>query len=120
MSVEDVVPLVPSEIVEEEQVEAGEDIGETSKGNANKIEIDLEIIILMIEDHENVVPIAPLSEQKNANEDVELHAHIDGGDIAIELHLLQLLSQPSSQMERMGGVFFCQICHCNIFLDCGP
>jgi len=29
-----------------------------------------------------------LPEQENANEDVELHAHINGGDIAIELHLL--------------------------------
>jgi hypothetical protein len=95
MSVEDVVPLIPSEIVEEEQVEVGGDIGETLKGNVDQIEIDLEITILMIEDQENVVHVDPLLEQKNANEDVELHAHIDGGDIAIELHLLQLLSQPS-------------------------
>jgi hypothetical protein len=29
-----------------------------------------------------------LLEQNIANEDIELHAHIDGGDIAIELHLL--------------------------------
>ncbi len=87
-NLEDVVPLVPSEIVEKEQVEACKDVGETFKRNANKIEIDLEIIILMIKDQENVVLIAPLPKQNNANEDVEPHAHIDGGDIAIELHLL--------------------------------
>jgi hypothetical protein len=82
-----VVPLVPSEIVEEEQVEASEDVGETFKGNVNQIEIDLEITILMIEDQENVILATPLLEQDNANEDVE-PAHINGGDIAIELHLL--------------------------------
>jgi hypothetical protein len=56
-SVEDVVPLVPNEIVEEEQVEAGEDVGETFKGDADQIEMDLERTILMIEDQENVVPM---------------------------------------------------------------
>ncbi len=75
-SVEDVVPLVPSEIVEEEQVEVGEDIEKTFKIGFDKIEMDLEITILMVE------------EQENVNEDGEPHAHIDGGDIAIELHLL--------------------------------
>jgi hypothetical protein len=69
-------------------VEACKDVGEAFKRNANQIEIDLEIIILMIKDQENVVLIAPLPKQNNANEDVELHAHIDGGDITIELHLL--------------------------------
>jgi hypothetical protein len=47
-SVEDVVPLVPSDIVEEEQVEVGEDVGKTSKRNYDKIEMDLKIIILMV------------------------------------------------------------------------
>ncbi len=42
----------------------------------------------MIEDQENVIHVVPLLEQENANEDVELHAHIDGGDIAIKHHLL--------------------------------
>jgi hypothetical protein len=37
---------------------------------------------------ENVVLVALVLKQENANEDVEPHAHIDGGDIAIELHLL--------------------------------
>jgi hypothetical protein len=96
----DVVPFVPSEIVEEEQVEMGEDVGLTSKGDVNQIEMDLEKIILMIKEQENVIFIAPLLEQENvifiaplleqenANEDVQPHAHIDGSDIAMELHLL--------------------------------
>jgi len=83
-----VVPLVPNEIVEEEQVELGEDVGETFKGNANQIEIDLERIVLMIHDKKNVIHAVPLPEWEDANQDVEPHAHIDGGDIAIELHLL--------------------------------
>jgi len=69
-------------------VETSENIRETSKGNVNEIEIDLKKIILMIEDQENAVLVVPLPEQENANEDVGLHAHIDGGDIAIEFHLL--------------------------------
>jgi hypothetical protein len=59
-SVENVVPLVPSEIVEKEQMEANENVGETSKGDFDQIEMDLERIILMIEDQENVVPATPL------------------------------------------------------------
>ncbi len=106
MNVENVVPLVPSEFVEEEQMETGENIGETSKGNVDKIEMDLERTILMIEDQENVVHVVPILEQKNANEDIEPHVHIDGGRIAIELHLLYLLPHPFSQVERMGGIFF--------------
>jgi len=50
VGVEDVVPMVPSEIIEKEQMEVSEDLGETSKGDANQIEMDLEKIILMIED----------------------------------------------------------------------
>jgi hypothetical protein len=83
-----VIASVPSEIIEEEQVEVDEDVGETSKGDANQIEIYLEITILMIEDQGNVVFATPLLRQENANEDVEPYAHIDGGDIAIEFHLL--------------------------------
>jgi hypothetical protein len=41
----------------------------------------------MIKDQENVVHVVPLTEQENANEDVEPRAHIDGGD-TIEFHLL--------------------------------
>ncbi len=68
-------------------MEVGENVGKTCKKNSNKIEMDLEITILMVEEHENVV-FVPLLEQENANEDDELHAHIDGSDIGIELHLL--------------------------------
>ncbi len=50
--------------------------------------MDLERTILMMEDQKYIVFVAPLLEQENANEDVEPHAHIDKGDIAIELHLL--------------------------------
>jgi len=50
VGVEDVVPMVPSEIVEEKQVEVSEDLRETSKGDVDQIEMDLERIILMIED----------------------------------------------------------------------
>jgi len=43
-------------------------------------------------------------EEENANEDVEPHAQIDGGGI---LNLFyNLLPHPSSQVERMGGIFF--------------
>lgn len=42
------VPLLPSKIVEEEQVEADEDVNETFKGDVIQIEMDLEKIILMI------------------------------------------------------------------------
>jgi hypothetical protein len=57
-----VVPLVASEIVEEEKVEAGEDVRETSKGNVDQIDMDLERTILMIKDEENIVPTTPLLE----------------------------------------------------------
>ncbi len=88
VSVENVVPLLASEIVKEEEMQVGEDVGETSKGDVGEVEMDLEKTILMIEDEENVVLVTPQLEQENANEDVEPHAHIDGSDIAIEFHLL--------------------------------
>ncbi len=50
VKVENVVPLPSSEIVEKEEVQAGEDVGETSKGDADQVEMDLERTILMIED----------------------------------------------------------------------
>ncbi len=49
------VPLVPSEIVKEEQVEVGEDIEKTFKIGFDQIEMDLEITILMVEEQENVI-----------------------------------------------------------------
>ncbi len=82
------IPLVPSEIVEEEQMEANENIEKTIKRDFDWIEMDLERTILMVEKQENIVLIAQLQEQENANENGEPRAHIDGGDITIELHLL--------------------------------
>ncbi len=59
-----------------------------------------------------------MSKQENANEDVEPHAHIDGGDI-LNFSYYNLLPQPSSRVERMGGVFG-QNCDYNTFFNCGP
>jgi hypothetical protein len=103
VGVEDVVTLVPNEIVEK-QVQMGEDIGETSIINIDRIEVDLEKTILMIEEQENVI-LTPMSEQENANEVVEPHANIDGGDI-LNIIYYNLLPHPSFQVEKMGGVFF--------------
>ncbi len=63
-------------------------LGETSKIDFNQIEMDLERTILMVKKRENVVLATPLLKQKNANEDGESHAHINGGDIAVKFHLL--------------------------------
>ncbi len=49
LSVENVVPLPSSEIVQEEEVQASEDVGEASKGDANQVEMDLKKTILMID-----------------------------------------------------------------------
>ncbi len=40
-------------------MQAGEDVGETFKGDADQVVMDLEKIILMIEDKENVVLATP-------------------------------------------------------------
>jgi hypothetical protein len=96
--VEDVaLRLAPSEIVEE---------------------VDLEKTISMIKKQENVIHVALVLKQKNANEVVEPHAHIDGGDI-LNFSYYNLLSHPSSQAERMGGIFLGQICDYNTFFHCG-
>jgi len=77
----------------------------------------LEKNILMIERQKDVVPLLVL-EEENTNEDVEPHVQIDGGDI---LNLFyNLLLHLSSQMERMGGVFFCQFFCCNTFVNFTP
>ncbi len=73
------IALAPSDIVEE-QVQVGENIGEASMADVDKIVVNLEKTILMIEEQENVVP-TPMLEQENANEVVEPHEHN-------ELHLL--------------------------------
>jgi hypothetical protein len=54
VSVEDVVALVPSDIVEE-QLQASESVGQTIVANVDRIEMDLERTILMIKEQENVV-----------------------------------------------------------------
>jgi len=43
-------------------------------------------------------------EEENTNEDIELHAQIDGGDILNFFY--NLLPHPFFQAEKMGGVFF--------------
>jgi hypothetical protein len=58
-------------------------------------------------------------ECENANEDVEPHAHIDGGDILNCTYYYNLLPHPSSQVERVGAIFLGQICDCNTFFKCG-
>jgi len=98
----DVVVLAIPKIVQE-QVQVGGDVGEAFVENANKIEAYLEKTILIKEKQENVVP-TPMLEEKNTNEDVEPHAQIDGGDILNFFN--NLLPHPSSQVERMGEVFF--------------
>ncbi len=115
------VALAPSQIVKE-QVQAGEDVGETFVTNVDKIEVDLETN-LMIKEHENVVHAIVL-EKENANEDVEPHAHIDGTNILNFTYynlLPHLSSHPSSSGEDgWGSVFFCQIYGCNTFINYGP
>ncbi len=69
-------------------------------------EVDLQKTISMIEKQENVIHVALMMKQKNANENVEPHAHIDGGDILNFLYC-NVLPHPSSQaVERMGEIFF--------------
>jgi hypothetical protein len=72
-----VIALAPSDIVEE-QVQVGENIGEASMANVDKIVVNSEKTILMIEEQENVVLVTLMVGWKNANEDVDPHAHIDG------------------------------------------
>jgi len=43
--------------------------------------------------------------RKYKHEDVEFHAHNEGGDI-LNFTYCNLLPRPSSQVEKMGGVFF--------------
>ncbi len=55
------VTLAPNDIVEK-QVWAREDVVETSTANVDRIEMDLERIILMIEEQENVVLVVVVQE----------------------------------------------------------
>jgi hypothetical protein len=101
VSIEDVATLVAPKIVQQ-QVQVGGDVGETSVANVDKVEADLEKNILMIKKQEDVIPLLML-EEENTNEDVKPHAQIDGGYILNFLY--NFLPYPSSQVERMGGVF---------------
>jgi hypothetical protein len=65
-----------------------------------------------------VVHVAPMLKQKNANENVEPHAHIDGGDI-LNFLCYNLLPHPSFQVDTMGAVFFGQICDYNTHFHYG-
>jgi len=118
MNVENVVPLVASEIVEKEEVWVGEDVGETFNGDVDQVDMDLERTILMIKDL-NIIDLGiPLLEQENANEDVEPHAHIDGGDI--KTSLIIIITPPIlSSGEDARGFFFNQICNYNTFFNYG-
>jgi hypothetical protein len=73
VNAQDVIALAPNEIVDE-QMQMGEDVGETSMADANRIVVNLDKTILMIKEQENVVP-TPILEQENANEIVEPHEH---------------------------------------------
>ncbi len=65
-----------------------------------------------------MVHVALVLKQKSANEDVEPHAHIDGGDIQNFL-CYNLLPHPSFQVDMMGAVFSGQICDYNTHFHCG-
>jgi len=120
MNVETMVPWVASEILEKEKVQACEDVGEAFKRDVDQVEMDLEIIILMIEDQENVVLVVPLPEQENANDDVEPHAHIDGGDIAMNFTYYNYYPTHPFKWKGWVGILFCQIFYYNTFFNCGP
>ncbi len=81
----------------------GDKIRDMSMADVDRIEMDLEKNILMIKEQENIV-LAPMLEQKNANEDIKPYGDIDGGDI-LNFTYYNLLPHPSFQVERIGGVF---------------
>jgi len=70
----------------------------------------LEKIILMIKRQENVIPTLVL-EEENTNEDIELHAQIDGGDILNFFY--KFIAPPIFSSGEDGWGFSCQIFSCN-------
>ncbi len=97
------VTLAPNEIVEE-QVWAGEDVVEAFVANVDRIEMDLERTILMVEEQENVVLITIVPKWENENEDVEPHGHIDGNDILNFMYYYNLLG-----LEGGWGIFLVSV-----------
>jgi hypothetical protein len=65
-----------------------------------------------------------MSKQENGgftslpNEHAVLHVDIDEGEILNFIYYNSLF-HPSSQVEKMGGFFFCQFFCCNTFINCG-
>jgi hypothetical protein len=66
-------------------------------------EVDLEKTISMIKEQENVIHVVLVLKQENANENVEPHAQIDGGDI---LHFLYCNVLPHHPLKWRGWVRF--------------
>jgi hypothetical protein len=56
---------------------------------------------------------------ENANGDVEPHVESHGGDI-LNFTYYNQLPHPSSQVEKMDGVFSCQFFCCNTFINFIP
>jgi hypothetical protein len=77
--VENVFALTPNGNIEE-QMQAGVDVKETCAIDVNKIEVELQNTIDMINEQKIVIFIA-MSKQENAIGDVKPHVDIDASDI---------------------------------------
>ncbi len=84
-------------------MQASVDVRETSTIVGNKIEVELQKPIDMIEEQKNMA-LSVMLEQNN----VQCHVEIDGGDTLNFTSSIYLL-HPSSQVKRMGGVSFVKI-----------
>jgi hypothetical protein len=62
------------------QIQASVDVRETCAIDVSKIEVELQNTIDMI-DEQKIVILSAMSEQKNANANVEPHVKIDASDI---------------------------------------
>ncbi len=114
--VEDAIALAPNGNTKE-GMQANVEVGETyATTNVSRIEVELHRTIDMIKDQEIIT-----HGQENANVDVDRHAQIDEMKYCTLLIIINCPTHPFNYLiERMGGVFFCQICDCNTFLTCGP
>jgi hypothetical protein len=97
----------------EDQMQVGVDVGETSMAYVSRIDVELQKMINVIEEHGIITPGVMLE-----LENVQLHVEIYGGDI-LNFKYYNNLPHPSFQVERMGGVFFGQNFCCNTFISCG-